>query len=145
MLTLTIIRGLPGAGKSTLAADLGGPVFAADDFFLDPDGVYRFDPKLLPQAHAQCQENTRAALARGQNVSVANTFTQGWEFQPYLKIAKDTGAVVRVIDLFDGGLTDEALAARGLHGVPLAGIRAMRARYEHDWKAGDPRPPWERG
>ena len=53
--------------------------------------------------------------------------------------------LVVVIDLFDGGVTDEQLVARGEHGVPVAGIRQMRARYEHCWRTGDPRAPWDRG
>jgi hypothetical protein len=54
---------------------------------------------------------------------------------------------VVVVDVFDGGLTDEDLAARNVHGVPLAGIRAMRARWETDLLAAqnnEPRAPWER-
>ncbi|KAK3281033.1 hypothetical protein CYMTET_11157 [Cymbomonas tetramitiformis] len=46
--------------------------------------------------------------------------------------------------LADGGCTDEELVERNGHGVALASIQAMRARYEHDWQSGDTRPPWER-
>ena len=143
MLNIFIVRGLPGSGKSTLAVTVAD-VVSADDYFVD-GGVYRFDPSLLPAAHAACQERARSLLATGRSVAVANTFTQGWEFQPYVKIANDVGARIVVIDLFDGGLSDEALAARNLHGVPVEAIRAMRARWEADWRSADPRPPWERG
>lgn len=144
MLQITLIRGLPGSGKTYLARLLGGPVFSADDFFVGRDGVYRFDPARLPHAHATCQEGARAALSRGESPVVANTFTCRWEIQPYVKIAEAAGAILRVIDLFDSGLNNEALVARGLHGVPLKQMQIMRARYEHDWRASDPRPPWER-
>ncbi len=147
---LYIIRGLPGSGKNTLGENLADwndsrldhEVFAADDYFVDDDGVYRFDPSKLPEAHAQCQENVKRALRShwAAVVVVANTFTQRWEMEPYLAMSDE----VTVIDLFDAGLTDEALAARNTHGVPVEAIRAMRARYEHSWKDGDPRPPWER-
>jgi hypothetical protein len=42
-------------------------------------------------------------------------------------------------------MSDEELAQKNVHGVPVAGIAAMRARWEHDWRSSDPRAPWERG
>jgi len=143
--TLILVRGLPGSGKSTLAALLGGsaPVLAADDYFM-VGGEYRFDPNFLGQAHADCQHRTREALTRNPVVVVANTFSQRWELEPYFTIARDRGATVHVIDLFDAGLDNAALALRNVHSVPVASIAAMRARWEHEWRTADPRPPWER-
>lgn len=140
-LTMVLYRGLPGVGKSTAA---GEDSVAADDYFVGEDGVYAFDPAGLPAAHAQCQTRCRKALEVGQNVKVANTFTQRWEMSPYLDLAAELDAEVKVIDLFDGGFTDAVLAERNVHGVPQAAIAAMRARYEHTWEEGDPTPPWLR-
>jgi hypothetical protein len=64
--------------------------------------------------------------------------------EPYLLMASEAGASVFILDLFDGGLTDEQLFERNDHGVPLETIQAMRSRWEHDWKKGNPQPPWER-
>ena len=78
---------------------------------------------------------------------VHNTFTQGWEATPYVEMARKAGAEVKVVDLFDGGLDDAALAVRNVHGVPLASIAAMRARWDADLltaQVAEPRPPWER-
>ncbi len=140
---LLLFRGLPGSGKSTVAATTGFPVVSADDYFVGSDGVYRFDPTKLPLAHEACQDEAWCFLDSG-NVAVANTFAQGWEIQPYVALARRTGATLVVVDLFDGGRSDEELAVRNTHGVPVETIRAMRARWESDWKAADPRPPWER-
>jgi len=150
---LLLIRGLSGSGKTTLAKlivvlnDLdhfvGADIFAADDHFM-VDGQYQFDPAKLPEAHAQCQERTDASLADGRWVVVHNTFSCRWELEPYFRLADAHEIEVFVVDLFDGGCTDEQLVERTQHGVPLSSIQAMRARWEHDWRSGDPLPPWGR-
>ena len=149
---LFIIRGLPGSGKTTRAFALGEEIdtgaASADDYFTDEDGIYRFDPRDLPAAHAECQDKVRKYLLHERDVIVHNTFTQGWEATPYVIMAEKFGAEIKVIDLFDGGLDDAALAARNVHGVPLASIAAMRGRWEADLlaaQAAEPRAPWERG
>jgi predicted kinase len=150
MRTLTLVRGISGCGKTTIARQLalGGSrkLLAADDFFVGSDGVYQFDPSALPDAHAWCKREADLAMQEKMHVIVHNTFTQRWEMEPYLQLVTEYFWPVRVtvVSLFDGGCTDEELAARNEHGVPVEGIAAMRDRWEHDWKNGDPRPPWER-
>lgn len=126
-----IIRGLPGTGKTTLGETLcPGRCYAADDYFYQ-DGEYRFDPSLLGEAHASCQARVRAALEGGKDVAVANTFTQEWEWQPYLEMAKEIGVRVSMISLYDQGLSLAELEKRNVHGVPLAALEAMKNRYQH--------------
>ena len=145
--TLFLVRGLPGSGKSTVANNIRQVemVFSTDDYFM-VNGEYKFDPSKLGQAHFSMQRNVLEYLQSDNdcNTVVANTFTQRWEMEPYLKIAEQTGARVVVIDCFDGGMTDEELAAKNVHGVPQASITAMRARWEHDWRKGRTKPPARR-
>lgn len=139
-----LVRGLPGAGKTTLAMSLDRPVcVAADDWFM-VDGEYRFDPKGLGDAHAWCQDQALQGMEAGLPVVVHNTFTQRWEMEFYLAAAARLNLTVKVLSVFDGDCSDEELAERNTHGVPLNAIRAMRGRWEEDWEAGDTRPPWER-
>jgi predicted kinase len=128
--TLTIVRGLPGSGKTTLAhmlvtARRAGGAWAelveADDYFMR-DGGYRFDPSELPAAHADCQRRTRQYLELGAHVYVANTFTQRWEYAWYLDVAKELGVAVQVVEVHsDFG---------SVHNVPVETMTRMRNRWE---------------
>jgi predicted kinase len=124
---LTLIRGLPGSGKSTMAkamtdADPMLKHFEADQYFVDASGDYKFEPSELEDAHSWCFAETRSAINDGFSVVVSNTFTRKWEMEPYLKIAKTHGAEL------------EILVATGdygsIHSVPQKTIDAMRARWE---------------
>ena len=50
----------------------------------------------------------------------------------YVVMARKLNVEIKVIDVFDGGLTDAELAERNAHGVPEEVIGRMRARYQHD-------------
>ena len=154
MSSIVLVRGLPGSGKTTMAKMISAvsPVgrhhapelCAADDYFYNDEGVYTFDPTLLGAAHADCQARAVLAVKNGRSVVVHNTFTQRWEMEPYIQLAHAHDCRLIVLSVFDGGCDDETLASRNSHGVPLEGIKAMRDRWEFDWKDGDTRPPWER-
>ena len=111
-----------------------------------PEHTYRFDSALIAHAHIWCVEQVRNEFARKRSTGVVvhNTFTQRWEMEPYLALARANGARVIVTRLYDGGCTDEELCARGEHSVPLDIIQKMRASWEENWGEGDPLPPWER-
>lgn len=149
---LTLVRGLPGSGKSSFSNaiwfgdpqhDIKTAIYSADDFFT-VNGIYAFDGGKLGAAHADCQARTKAALMEGLNVVVNNTFSCRWEMEPYLQMAEETGARVVVVDTFDAGMDDATLASRNVHGVPESTIATMRSRWEHDWRSGNPVFPWLR-
>ena len=133
MLKMDVLRGLPGSGKSFRASEIheatGAVVCSADNFMVDAEGNYKFNPLSLASAHESCQELARKSLWNGRSVVIDNTNTMKWEFDTYLEIAKEYDAEVEIIDLFDAGLLDEELAARNHHGVPVEVIEKMRVRW----------------
>jgi|ETNvirenome_6_85_1030632.scaffolds.fasta_scaffold115137_1 hypothetical protein len=160
MKTLVIVRGLPGAGKSTIADSFGVPVREADKFpglytyhedgTVEFHGMDRMDdgaPR-VSHAHNWCQSKVREDLTGAEPVAVvANTFVQGWEFTPYLEMAREANARVVVIDCYDAGMTDAQLAESNGHGVPEFAIARMRSNWDADWRAAqdrNPMPPWLR-
>ena len=129
MQILTLIRGLPGAGKSTLAYMIvhsyGSKyrLYEADDYFYDGKGEYKFDGTKLAEAHKQCYDNTRGALQEGADVIVANTFTTLKEMEPYLRLAEEVGAKLQIIEVHSDFKSE--------HNVPEETMARMRQRWEH--------------
>ena len=117
---LTLIRGLPGSGKSTFAKSMNAVHVEADQYFYI-DGVYVFDPSKLAAAHSQCLDKAVEALKSGKSAVVANTFTTLREMTPYLEVAHEYGATVAVLNM----LTQY----EGVHNVPQAIVDRMKARW----------------
>jgi predicted kinase len=144
MSKMTILRGISGSGKSTKASNMSGTVVSADHYFIQKNGEYVFNGKELGIAHEDCKQKAREAISRRENVIVDNTNTMLWEMIDYISMAKEAEMELEIVDIFDGGCSDEELAERNKHGVPLESIKDMRARYEHDLDSASPIPPWER-
>ena len=87
---LFLLRGLPGAGKSTLAKSLGGKHVEADMYHLDEKGNYNWKPERVKEAHSWCQNQVgNWMIEEEQRIVVSNTFTQEWEMQFYYDWAKE--------------------------------------------------------
>jgi predicted kinase len=130
MAKLILIRGLPGSGKSTLAEKLLAQLkadgkdamhFEADQYYVR-NGVYKFNPAFLRNAHEWCQESVNFALSNGIICIVSNTCTQYWEAKPYLQLAKQHDVPIEIIKCI--GEFDN------VHGVPEAAIDKMAKRWE---------------
>ncbi len=122
---LLLLRGLPGAGKSTFADYLvkvyGFKKVEADAFMME-DGQYKFDPKKLGWAHNQCKEQVRSLLMQGENIVVCNTNTQRWEMQPYIDMGTAAYYIVKEHTLHT--------QFGNVHGVPEEKVEIMRKRWE---------------
>lgn len=129
MRKLIIIRGWPGAGKTTLATQLirAGRALGfveADHYFIRPDGIYDFNPRLLPYAHRWRFDQVERLLYSLNDgaVIVSNTFTRRWEMEGYVKLARQAEAelvVYRCTGNFDN-----------VHDVPPETVQRMRESME---------------
>jgi len=134
MRRLINVCGLPGSGKTTFALwleqETGGIAIAADDFFVGPDGQYRFDPLKLKDAHAECQRRVNEALALDEDATVIvhNTGTLEWERDVYRSLASTHDAMYTELCVMSNR-NDSTLAARNTHGVPVGKIDEMRRRF----------------
>lgn len=130
-----LVRGIPGAGKSTFAKKLRDRIrercnftpgiFETDNFFVDPiNGDYKFDSGLTETAHNWnigevykfCRDFYCAPCI------VANSFTTEKEIRPYRNIARSLGRLYYIIDLY----TEH----ESVHNVPENVIKAMKTRWQ---------------
>jgi len=140
MKSLYLIRGVPGAGKSTLAKELAEPenvIFSADMYFEDISGQYNFDISKIKDAHAWCKEMVEGVMMKSikntkynwnvnsyNKIFVANTFTQEWEMEDYFKLAEKYGYKVFTI------IVENRHGSTNIHNVPDEIISKMKDRFE---------------
>ena len=150
---LYIVRGISGSGKSTLSKQLtsaGGAIFSTDDFFVNEQGHYVFNPTQLGNAHAWNQNRVKDALRDGVSpVVVDNTNTQRWEAKPYVQMALHHMYEVVVTEPDTPWKCNaQELARRNTHGVPVEAIQRMLDRWETDFSVDAimaSQPPQRRG
>jgi predicted kinase len=130
---LTLVRGLPGSGKSTFANTITNKfsICEADKFFYDKEGNYNFDGSKLREAHKWCREQVEIRMKDNQineqfypHIVVSNTFTQQWEMDIYFGLANQYGYKVFsiIVENRHGGVNE--------HGVPTEKLEQMRNRFE---------------
>jgi predicted kinase len=139
-----ILRGVPGAGKSTWAKkyvenynvetdeDSVVGVVSADHYFQTREG-YRFDASKLSEAHLECfvgflgfvQDNR---LRRESVCIVDNCNTQLFEIAPYIQVALANGCELEIID-FNPNWTEAA--RRNIHGVPSETVFKLWDNFEN--------------
>ena len=120
---LILIRGVPGTGKSTLANLISDNVYETDDFFINSSGEYHFDPTNLSSYHSLNQFRVKQGMNEDQEtIVVSNTFSQVWEMQPYIDMARANNYELVVIALV--GLHPN------IHDVPKTVVEKMTERWE---------------
>lgn len=133
MKEIYLLRGLPGAGKSDLAATLESAfkcqgyrviVACADDYFM-VDGEYIFDANKLGRAHQECKHTVECAMDQGwDKIIIANTSTTTKELRPYIKMAEAHD--YRVVSL----IVENRHGNTNIHDVPDEALERMENRFK---------------
>ncbi len=137
---LIVMRGIPGAGKSTKAkqlAGVNGVIHSTDDVIEAQGDYHEFFEKMfaskdfspLSKAHSTNLKNLIKSIKAGVSpVVLDNTNIKLNEPKAAVKAALELGLDdknIKIVDIGTGGLSAEELAARNTHGVPLEKIRSM--------------------
>jgi predicted kinase len=130
MHSLIILRGLPGAGKTTLAKLLSEndkwPVFSIDSYFTNPktnEYNFQFDKNHL--AYKNCEEQTKTAMeAQTEKIFIDNVFSLEWEIEPYFKLAAkyNYNAFVATVENYHNN--------KNSHAISNEQLQKMAAKYK---------------
>jgi len=136
MPTCFIMRGLPGAGKSTLASRLGASIVSNDKFFTDENGEYKFNKDAISSAVAQCKTEFSYLLDYQQDVVVDNCNSRHWEYEWFVEKAEKAGYEVRVIEILCRNEEElRKMHERCIHNVPWEYMKTVLERWEVDERA----------
>lgn len=141
---LIVMRGIPGAGKSTKANSLMHEgVIHSTDIIIERTGDYAgFFSKMieskdftpLSRAHSTCFNEAVTSMKKGITpIVIDNTNIKMNEAKNYVKAALTLGYSdenIKFVDIGTAGLTAEVLSERNTHGVPLEKIKQMIESYK---------------
>lgn len=125
MKELILVRGVVGAGKSTLAKLIAPEHnMAADDYF-DLFNQGKFDHRKLKDAHEYCQDIAEIWMNDSvKRIAIHNTFTREFEMQHYFDLAEKYGYRVHTI------IVENRHGSESVHQVPPETVAKMKERFE---------------
>jgi hypothetical protein len=141
---LIIMRGIPGAGKSTKANSIVGEgIIHSTDNLIEATGDYRGffarliesgDFKDLSRMHSKNLSNAIKSIKDGISpVVIDNTNIKANEAKAYVVAALENGLDdnnISIVDIGTRGLTADELAVSNTHGVPLDKIKMMMESHK---------------
>ena len=148
------MRGPSGSGKSTTASkiledytnrlQMTSVICSTDSFFLDAEGIYAFDVKLLGVNHKKNQDKVKyysdPNFPEDQKdlIIIDNTNLTSSEVETYAKIGLDNGYIIRLIvpDRLNE-MDDDSLFAANTHSVPMDTIKKQREKFQTNQQVGE--------
>lgn len=127
-----IMRGIPGAGKSTLAkkiAEKTGAVICSSDHYFERDGTYKYVKEEISEAWRQCENKARRLLILRQSVIIDNTNVALSDYENYIQLAYNEGAEIEIVEL---KVPVDVAKARGIHNVPDESYKRFVSRWQED-------------
>lgn len=119
------MRGVSGAGKSSVSKLFGSKaICSADDYFMH-NGEYKWYGEGLGKAHAWCKRKCEQYMKIGAElIIIDNTSTRAKEFKTYVDMAKKYNYIAHSL------IVENRHNGINTHGVPEEIIEAMRKRFE---------------
>lgn len=127
---LIILRGLPGAGKTTLANILSEkgkyPIFSIDDYFTDKQTEeYHFEFSENHIAYKDCLENCENAMKKNETkIILHNVFSMEWEIKPYFELAKKYDYILHIASV------ENYHNSNNTHAITKEQIKKMASKYK---------------
>lgn len=124
---LTILRGLPGTGKSTFArllATILGVLHVEKDMLCMKNGNYYWEKEQKEKNKNNFLNVVETIMAMECDIIVSGTFTTKKELEPILELAQRYGFEVEI------KTTKKEYAVRSIHDVPEETIKKMRDEWE---------------
>lgn len=134
---LTIVRGLPGAGKSRYGralAEKTGALFLEPDMLHVKGGKYCYDDRAHEAAIVKIANHVGIMMCLDQcDIIVADVFPKLDDLAIYQKAANHSGYNLRVVEFV---ITPEESKKRNTHNVRHEDIDRMAAEWE-DWPGAE--------
>ena len=125
MAILRVIRGFPGAGKSSFAKrSFPGTLLLENDMFHMHNGIYDWHGNAMPAAIKWCMDMARIALENKMDVVVANTFVKCAFIEGYKKLAEKFNAKFEVYRCYGN--------FQNTHGLDSKKVNSFKKSME-DW------------
>ncbi len=128
--SIILLRGLPGAGKSTLAILLSEngkyPIHCIDDYFTNSEtGEYNFDYQKNHLAYKACLDQLEESLKKETaKILIPNTFTIEWEMELYFQLAEKYQYRVFVLTV------ENRHKGKNIHAISEIQLRKMAEKYK---------------
>ncbi len=120
---LTIIRGLPGTGKTEFAKKNFQAVILEADMYFVRDSEYTFDGTKLREAHGMVRGLLSRIIGIGADAVVTGTFSREWELAGLLRIGQEGNYQIKVLEMPD-------MFYGNPHNIPQYVIDTMKQRRE---------------
>ena len=125
---LYLIRGLPGSGKSTFAAELaqslGCDHLEHDQYLYTEEGEYLWTERRMRYAYMACLRDTEATMERKEPVVVSNVFPVARSMKRYKALAEKYGYRVTYI------VVENRRGGVNIHNVPQESLDNMREAFQ---------------
>lgn len=119
---LTIVRGLPGSGKTTYTKKHFDCLHLENDMMWVVDGKYEFKPEIYVEQKTHLRYLVREALGFGIDVVVSSTFITAADIDAYRNLAEAYKADFKVIRCSG--------SFKSTHEVPEVRFQQMAADFE---------------